>query len=284
MTGYTKLFGSIVASTIWRSAHTTRVVWITMLAMADRYGEVGASIPGLADLSRVTVDEARAAIAELLAPDPDSRSQEYEGRRIVPIDGGFKILNHDKYRNKLSADDRREYKRKKAAEYRAAAGAVDTKGTNVDVRGHSTEAEVRTGGDRDQGTPHGSPGAGGLKSTPRRRSRGAGTSRRSGAEPSLSARNSQNLSHADRIPHVKITPPAKKNRAAKHPAVLVKLAHDVLDRDGDGGSIVDEADRLKTAAARAGLTAKSGDIATALDVAHAQRGRRPGKAAARRSA
>jgi hypothetical protein len=48
VTGYTKLFSSIVSSTLWREPAATKVVWITMLALADRHGEVEASIPGLA--------------------------------------------------------------------------------------------------------------------------------------------------------------------------------------------------------------------------------------------
>lgn len=119
MTGYTKLFGSIVASTIWREDDKTRIVWITMLAIANKHGEVEASVPGLADLSRVTVPEARAAIAKLEAPDPDSRSTEEEGRRIVKIPGGWRLVNHGKYRAKLSVDERREYLAQKQRECRA---------------------------------------------------------------------------------------------------------------------------------------------------------------------
>ena len=119
MTGYTKLFGSIVASTIWREDDKTRLVWITMLAIANKHGEVEASVPGLADLSRVTVDEARASIAKLEAPDLDSRSTEEDGRRIVKVEGGWRLVNHAKYRKKLSADERREYLAQKQRECRA---------------------------------------------------------------------------------------------------------------------------------------------------------------------
>ena len=47
MTGYTKLFGSIVDSTIWRESKETKIVWITMLAKANKEGIVEASLPGL---------------------------------------------------------------------------------------------------------------------------------------------------------------------------------------------------------------------------------------------
>lgn len=119
MTGYTKLFNSILASTIWRADDKTRIVWITLLAMAGKDGVAECSIPGLADLARVSVDDCRTAVMELQQPDPDSRTKEYEGRRITPVDGGFQILNHGKYREKLNADQRREYMRIKQAEFRA---------------------------------------------------------------------------------------------------------------------------------------------------------------------
>jgi hypothetical protein len=109
MTGYTKLFGSIIASTIWRESSETKVVWITMLAMANKTGVVEASIPGLADLARVSIDDAKRAVETLSSPDEYSRTRDHEGRRIEPVDGGWMILNHAKYRQKLSADERREY-------------------------------------------------------------------------------------------------------------------------------------------------------------------------------
>ena len=118
MAGYTKLFNSILASTIWREPHHVRIVWITLLAMADKHGVAEGSIPGLCDFARVTREDCEDALSRLMSPDPDSRSQEWEGRRIEAVDGGWAILNHSKYRAKLSADERRDYNRVKQAEWR----------------------------------------------------------------------------------------------------------------------------------------------------------------------
>lgn len=126
MTGYTKLFGSIVASTIWREDDKTRLVWITMLAIANKHGEVEASVPGLADLSRVSVAECRESLAKLESPDPDSRSSEQEGRRIEKVEGGWRLINHAKYRAKLSVDERREYLAQKKREERARQHGVNS--------------------------------------------------------------------------------------------------------------------------------------------------------------
>lgn len=111
MTGYTKLFGSIVTSTIWRESAPTKVVWITMLALSDKDGIVSGSVPGLAHIAGVSVKQCEQAIDKFLAPDQHSRSHEHEGRRIEVIEGGWQLLNHGKYRIQLSQDDRREQDR-----------------------------------------------------------------------------------------------------------------------------------------------------------------------------
>lgn len=112
MTGYTKLFGSLVTSSVWAEPHHVRIVWVTMLAVANRDGVVEASVPGLANLARVTLGECEEALQVFRSPDPYSRTKAFEGRRIEDADGGWRLLNHDSYRHKLSAEEQRE----KAAE------------------------------------------------------------------------------------------------------------------------------------------------------------------------
>jgi hypothetical protein len=102
---YTKLFSSIVTSTVWSEDHETRIVWITMLAMADKNGEVQGSIPGLARIAAVSLDGCRNAIRKFLSPDEDSRTKDDEGRRIEEIDGGWHLLNYGKYREMASKEE-----------------------------------------------------------------------------------------------------------------------------------------------------------------------------------
>ena len=118
MNGYTKLFGSILASTIWREPDTVRIVWITLLAMSDKNGDVATSVPGLSDFARVSLPDCMAALDRLMSPDEFSRTSSYQGRRIKKIDGGFAILNHGKYRQQLNLDERREYERVRKNQYR----------------------------------------------------------------------------------------------------------------------------------------------------------------------
>ncbi len=105
MTGWTKLFSSIVTSSVWCEPHATVRVWVAMLATKDADGVVEGSIPGFANLARVTIDEMRAAVATLSAPDPDSRTPDHQGRRIEVISGGWKILNHAAYRERGQAKE-----------------------------------------------------------------------------------------------------------------------------------------------------------------------------------
>ena len=147
--GFTKLFNTIVTSTIWREDNETRILWITMLAISDRYGEVSGSVPGMAAIANISEEGCRRAITKLESPDPDSRTSDDEGRRIRKIEGGWHITNYEKYRALLSYEERKEYKRIKQRQYRAKASEdVDKRGqllTNVErggLGGHSTEAEA----------------------------------------------------------------------------------------------------------------------------------------------
>ena len=96
----------------------TKILWITLLAMADKDGIAEASVGGLTDFARLSVEQTKKALIELSSPDEDSRTKEFEGRRIESVEGGWKILNHAKYREKMSADERRHYKASKQREYR----------------------------------------------------------------------------------------------------------------------------------------------------------------------
>lgn len=119
MTGYTKLFQDIVTSTIWGEDDKTRIVWITLLALKDYNHFVSASIPGLARQANVSQDDCLKALRKLESPDKFSRSKEHEGRRIKAVEGGWTILNGEKYRQRMSQEDRKAYQRKYQRDRRA---------------------------------------------------------------------------------------------------------------------------------------------------------------------
>lgn len=108
---YTKLFRSIAASTIVSEPLATRWLWVTMLSQADKAGRVYASVPGLARMANISLEECEAGLACFLAPDRYSRTSDNEGRRIEAFDGGWLLLNHAKYDAMRSEAERRDYKR-----------------------------------------------------------------------------------------------------------------------------------------------------------------------------
>lgn len=111
MSGYTKLHSSIATSSIMALPVATRWVWTFMLSQADAQGIVEGSVSGLAIAAHVSIDECQAAIDTFLAPDTYSRTKDLEGRRLVEVDGGWRIVSYPKWRFKCSVEERKAYKR-----------------------------------------------------------------------------------------------------------------------------------------------------------------------------
>lgn len=141
---YTKLFSSIVTSTVWMEDNETRILWVTMLALADKDGEVQGSVPGLARVAGITLDGCRAALHKFLSSDPDSRTKDEEGRRIVEIDGGWQLLNYSKYRRMASKEDQVEKATERTRRYRErkASRSINGDGRSTVVHEKSPEAEA----------------------------------------------------------------------------------------------------------------------------------------------
>lgn len=110
--GYTKLFESLVRSSIWDEDDKTRIVWVTMLALKDRRHQVTGTVRWLAREARVDEEACEAALKRFESPDKHSQSREFEGRRVKRVEGGWLILNGEKYRAMMSLEERNEYKRR----------------------------------------------------------------------------------------------------------------------------------------------------------------------------
>lgn len=116
--GFALLWSKILESSLWvKGSKETRLVWIACLAMKDSEGRIQSSVVGLADRAKVSDDECKASLAELLAPDPDDTSRVDEGRRLREIPGGWLVVNHDHYR--FSSEERRQFWRQQKAAQRA---------------------------------------------------------------------------------------------------------------------------------------------------------------------
>jgi len=148
--GFTKLFSSIVSSSIWEEDNYTRIVWITMLAMADKDGNVMCDIRRFAKMANIPLNKCKMAISKLSTPDPSSRTPDNEGRRIKSVQGGWFILNYQLYREKARATKRRKYLRDKKREERAKKPDVNTMSTTVNNSPHCqpiAEAEAEAEAD-----------------------------------------------------------------------------------------------------------------------------------------
>lgn len=127
MKGYTKLFRSLIYSSIWQEPVETKVIWITMLAMKDADGKVLCSVPFLAKSAGVSIEQCHAALEKFKGPDPYSSTKTKEGRRIEDIEGGWFVINHFKYMDEMSLEDRRAYWALKKREARARKSALSRK-------------------------------------------------------------------------------------------------------------------------------------------------------------
>lgn len=116
--GFTKIFESLLDSTVWQESKETKLVWVTMMLMKNRLHIVEASVPGLARRAGVTVEECEIALERFMAPDPYSRTKDNDGRRIQVVSGGWKLLNGEAYKLKMSEEERKAYKAAWQAEYR----------------------------------------------------------------------------------------------------------------------------------------------------------------------
>ncbi len=96
---YNKLFTKILDSSIWLEPTSTRIVWVTFLAVMDEHGFAQfATVGNVANRARVTLEEAQTAVATLEAPDKASSDKDHKGRRLERVPGGWIVLNAEKHR------------------------------------------------------------------------------------------------------------------------------------------------------------------------------------------
>lgn len=79
------------------------------------YGFVPAASTGIIRHAMVPIEAGMEALERLSKPDKESRTPDFEGRRMVRVDGGFIILNYMKYRDKdhTAADRQRRLRERR---------------------------------------------------------------------------------------------------------------------------------------------------------------------------
>jgi hypothetical protein len=100
--GWFKVSRRITESSLWAEEPVVLKVWLYLLEQAQagtslKPGTVIISRPILAARCLLTMEQLDAAIARLAAPDPESRTPRAEGRRLVVLPNGFRLVNHGEY-------------------------------------------------------------------------------------------------------------------------------------------------------------------------------------------
>jgi hypothetical protein len=116
---YSKLFSSILDSSIWLEEPPTKVVWVTLLAAMDQDGFAHFSaMENLARRAVLSIEETAKAVRILEEPDSNSADKEFDGRRIERVPGGWMVLNCRKYHDIATREIAREKVRKRVAKFR----------------------------------------------------------------------------------------------------------------------------------------------------------------------
>ena len=95
---FTKLDSGILRSSIMSEPADVFKVWIALLASVDADGIARVSATFLSAACYLPLETVREALDKFSRPDPDSRSVSSDGRRAVRVDGGYRIINYEKYR------------------------------------------------------------------------------------------------------------------------------------------------------------------------------------------
>lgn len=169
---FVKLDTGILDSTLWVDREQ-REIFITALLLAEPfelrepaaqlevraiketgfvvppgwYGIVRAAGIGIARRAMVDQELARVALEKLGSADPESRSEEFDGRRLVRVNGGFIVLNFMKYRDRdhTAAERVQRWRdRKKAGELQRNATLPARNVTQAEAEAE-VEAEAESG-------------------------------------------------------------------------------------------------------------------------------------------
>jgi hypothetical protein len=136
---YVKLDQRILSSSVWEMSAEARICWVTLLLVTDKNGRVQESVASLARRANISRDAAAEAIAAFCAPDPDSSDPSSAGRRLLPIEGGWKIVTYETWRERLKSDTSRELGAARQARYAQKSRPAD--GTLTPADGTLTPAD-----------------------------------------------------------------------------------------------------------------------------------------------
>ena len=138
---YAKVFRSMFTGSMFGAGMHIFAVWAWILTHADENGllEINPDVVAneLDNRNQNVPQQVREAVNYLMKPDPQSRSQDEDGRRLVHVEAfTYRVVNREKYINlgKNRSEYWREYKRKKRESQKHKMSTVSTV-DNVDKCG-----------------------------------------------------------------------------------------------------------------------------------------------------
>jgi hypothetical protein len=147
---FVKIFSQIFDSSV-ANDYQVRHTLMDLLALADPTGRVDMTMESIQARTRIPMDILVSSMSALSSPDPQSRSPEYDGRRIVLLDShrnwGWQIVNYLTYRNMKDEDARRDQNRINQQRHRerarlAAAGVANPSASVSNGQQQSAQEEV----------------------------------------------------------------------------------------------------------------------------------------------
>ncbi len=187
---FVKLDCNMLRSTLWYE-RLQREIFITALLMAEpiftdkpmpqlnvrNLDETGWSVPPSGDRpygfvaaagvgivrhaivsnAESDIDEALSALEKLGEPEQSSRTPDFDGRRLVRVDGGYVILNYGKYRERdYTAAERQQRYRDKQKKTKTSKRNTVTSASNGVTSRNITHAEADAEADKKKGSANGS--------------------------------------------------------------------------------------------------------------------------------
>ena len=117
---YAKIFRQIFDSSVAED-FLVRVVFQDLIILADPTGVVDMTAGGISKLTGVPLEIVQRALVKLAEPDPESRNQDNEGRRIALLDHrswGWRVLNFQEYHALKDESAKRYHHNQRQKRYR----------------------------------------------------------------------------------------------------------------------------------------------------------------------
>ena len=96
---FTKMRKDILQSSLMDLEVPSRLLFLLMWAMADGSGYVRAEARAISRMTNIPVNDVVRGLEELMQPDPESRTTDEEGRRLIKVEAGYLIVAYEKYRD-----------------------------------------------------------------------------------------------------------------------------------------------------------------------------------------